>query len=68
MVDKTKLNGWLFNNGHMTDHMGDHMTDDTGDHMTPVSQSMVEHYTSVSMQEGYDSLMYNSMINECHGS
>jgi hypothetical protein len=65
--NKSKLNGWLFNNGHMTqqltDHTGDHVTPETG-HVMSMSDSMVEHYTSVTMQEGYDSLMVNSMMHE----
>lgn len=62
MMNNCKLNGWLFNNGHMTGQMANHM----GDHVT--SDSVVEHFTSVSMQEGYDNLMFNTMIKECHGS
>lgn len=70
MATKRKLSGWLFNNGHMTSDAGHmitgagHMTD--ASHMTAVSESMVEHLTSVSIEQGYDSMMFNAMIEECH--
>lgn len=62
--NKCKLNGWFVNNGHMVDHVTSHVRS----HAAPVSESMVEHYTSVSMQQGYDSMMLSAMILEQHGS
>lgn len=47
----------------LTNHMGDHVTPENG-HVVAVSESMVEHYTSVTVQEGYDSLMVNSLMNQ----
>ena len=37
-------------------------------HMTYVSESMVEHCITVTVQQGYDSLMMDSLISDCHGS
>ena len=51
-----KLNGWLQNNGHMTNHM-------TSD-MAPITESMMEHYKSVSVQQGYDNMVLNSVIGD----
>ena len=51
-----KFNGWLQNNGHMTNH--------TTNGMTPISESMMEHYKSVSVQQGYDNLVLNTVIGD----
>ncbi|KAL4229951.1 hypothetical protein ACF0H5_010342 [Mactra antiquata] len=77
MVNKCKLNGWFVNNGHMMNQLTDHMTDHIGDHVTnpvrstghdvPMSESMMEYYSAVTMQQGYDSLMLDSMVQEEHG-
>ena len=59
-MSKSKLNGWLQNNGHMASHMTSHLT--------PITESMVEHYKSVSVQQGYDNMVLDSVMNNCHGS
>jgi len=48
---------WLNKNGHMA----------TVNHVSPVSDSMVEHYSSITLQQGYDSMMLESVIGDCHG-
>ena len=53
-LNGTKLNGWLRNNGHMGNHMTSRMR-------TPITESMVEHYASVSIQQGYDNMVMDNV-------
>lgn len=79
LTTKCKLNGWLFNNGHCKSaashvtamatsdwlNRNGHMTSHS--HVIPVSDSMVEHYSSITVQQGYDSMVLDSVIGESHG-
>lgn len=51
-MKQLKFNGWLHNNGHMTSKLTDQMN--------AVTDSVVEHYKSVSMQHGYDNMLLDS--------
>ncbi|KAH3843329.1 hypothetical protein DPMN_116844 [Dreissena polymorpha] len=62
MASKSKFTGWLYNNGHVIrSHVPSegHMTG--ANSMTAVSESMVEHMSTVTVQQGYDSMLVNSM-------
>ncbi|XP_052278185.1 ankyrin repeat domain-containing protein 10-like isoform X2 [Dreissena polymorpha] len=68
MASKSKFTGWLYNNGHVIrSHVpsGQMITSEghmTGaNSMTAVSESMVEHMSTVTVQQGYDSMLVNSM-------
>lgn len=56
-MSKNKLSGWLHNNGHMANHM-------TQNTMPPITESMLEHYRSLSVQQGYDNMVLDSVMNK----
>ncbi|XP_052796618.1 ankyrin repeat domain-containing protein 10-like isoform X3 [Mya arenaria] len=69
LASKCNLNGWLYNNGHMTEksHMIDTVHMAKASHMARDSDSMMEHYDTVYVQQGYDSMVFSAMFENYHG-